>query len=83
MRDRRDTWDGEPIKFGSFSLGDVFDSEIKKLGRFAFRERKSTGDAVAKFVENLLAYSRIWRGIRVKRGRRVDVSRRRRKNWRG
>lgn len=54
MRDRRDTWDGEPIKFGSFSLGDVFDSEIKKLGRFAFRERKSTGDAAAKFVEKFV-----------------------------
>jgi hypothetical protein len=54
MRDCRDNWDGEPIKFGSFSLGDVFDSEIKKMGRFAFRERNSTGDAAAKFVEKFV-----------------------------
>lgn len=32
-------WKGktEEVKFGSFSLGDVFDREIQKFGRFAFR----------------------------------------------
>jgi hypothetical protein len=44
-----------PIKFGSFSLGDVFEGEISKLGRFAFRRRNSSGEAAAKFVENFVS----------------------------
>jgi hypothetical protein len=32
MGDFRDDCEGEPIKFGSFSLGDVFDRETKNWG---------------------------------------------------
>jgi hypothetical protein len=47
-----------PIKFGSFSLGDVFEREISKLGRFAFRKRNSSGEAAAKFVEDFVRLQR-------------------------
>jgi hypothetical protein len=32
-------WKGktDEVKFGSFSLGDVFDREIQKFGRFTFK----------------------------------------------
>jgi hypothetical protein len=43
-----------PIRFGSLSLGDVFEREIKKLGWFAFREKHSTGEAATKFVEEFV-----------------------------
>jgi hypothetical protein len=33
------------IRFGSFSLGDVFESEIQKFGRFAFRGKHSKGES--------------------------------------
>jgi hypothetical protein len=47
-----------PIKFGSFSLGDVFEREISKLGRFVFRNRNSSGEAAAKFVEDFVRLQR-------------------------
>jgi hypothetical protein len=46
--------EGTPIKFGSFSLGDVFEREISKLGRFAFHKRNSSGEAAAKFVDEFV-----------------------------
>jgi hypothetical protein len=33
------------IRFGSFSLGYVFESEIQKFGRFAFRGKHSKGES--------------------------------------
>jgi hypothetical protein len=54
MGDLAEAGTGAPIRFGSFSLGDVFEREIKKLGRFAFREKHSTGEAAAKFVEEFI-----------------------------
>jgi hypothetical protein len=39
------------IRFGSFSLGDVMNQEIQKFGRFAFRDKRSNGEASKKFVE--------------------------------
>jgi hypothetical protein len=41
----------EHIRFGSFSLGDVINSEIKKFGRFALRGRNSSGQAASKFIK--------------------------------
>jgi hypothetical protein len=41
----------EHIRFGSFSLEDVINSEIKKFGRFALRGRNSSGQAASKFIE--------------------------------
>jgi hypothetical protein len=38
-------------KFGTFSIGDVIDGEIQKLGQFALRGKKSSGKAARKFVE--------------------------------
>jgi hypothetical protein len=38
-------------RFGSFSLGDVMNHEIQKFGRFAFRDKRSNGEASKKFVE--------------------------------
>jgi hypothetical protein len=46
--------DCSPIKFGSFSLGDVFEREINKFGRFAFRGKKSTGEASKRFVDEFV-----------------------------
>jgi hypothetical protein len=34
--------------------GDVFEREIKQLGRFAFRDKHSTGEATAKFVDEFV-----------------------------
>jgi hypothetical protein len=42
------------IKFGSFSLGDVFEREIRKLGEFAFRGKHSKGEASRRFVEEFV-----------------------------
>jgi hypothetical protein len=50
--------DETPIKFGSFSLGDVFEREIIKLGRFAFRKKNSSGVAAARFVEDFVRLQR-------------------------
>jgi hypothetical protein len=44
----------ERIRFGSFSLGDVMEHEIRKLGRFAFRDKRSNGNASKNFVEKFL-----------------------------
>jgi hypothetical protein len=47
--------DGEsPIKFGSFSLGDMFEKEIQKFGRFAFRGKHSSGEAPKKFIDEFI-----------------------------
>jgi hypothetical protein len=54
MGDLGEAVTGAPIRFGSFSLGNVFQREIKKLGRFAFQEKHSMGDAVAKFVDEFI-----------------------------
>jgi hypothetical protein len=42
------------IRFGSFSLGDVFESEIQKFGRFAFREKHSKGESSKRFVDEFV-----------------------------
>jgi hypothetical protein len=34
--------------------GDVFERETKQLGRFAFRDKHSTGEAAAKFVDEFV-----------------------------
>lgn len=39
------------FKFGTFSLGDVIDGEIKKFGQFALRGKKFFGKAARKFLE--------------------------------
>jgi hypothetical protein len=54
MGDTVEVGAGTLIRFGSFSLGDVFEREIKRLGRFAFREKHSTGKAAAKFEEEFI-----------------------------
>jgi hypothetical protein len=38
-------------RFGSFSLGDVFDKEIQKKGQFAFRGRQSNVQSSARFID--------------------------------
>jgi hypothetical protein len=42
------------IKFESFSLGDAFEREIRKLGEFAFRGKHSKGEASRRFVEEFV-----------------------------
>jgi hypothetical protein len=42
------------IQFGSFSLGDVFESEIQKFGRFAFRGKHSKGESSKRFVDEFV-----------------------------
>lgn len=44
----------ERIRFGSFSLGDVMEHAIRKLGRFAFRDKRSNGISSKNFVEEFL-----------------------------
>lgn len=38
-------------RFGSFSLGDVFDQEIQKKGQFAFRGRQSNVQSSTRFID--------------------------------
>jgi hypothetical protein len=76
MGDLEDS-DGTPIKFGSFSLGDVFEREITKLGRFAFRKKKSSGAAAERFVEDFVRLQRetrerleqaeVWDGVQLEK----------------
>jgi hypothetical protein len=42
------------LRFGSFSLGDVFEREISKFGRFAFRGKHSKGESSKRFVEEFV-----------------------------
>jgi hypothetical protein len=44
----------DAIRFGSFSLGDVFESEIQKFGRFAFRGTHSKGESSKRFVDEFV-----------------------------
>lgn len=47
-------YESEKIRFGSFSLGDVLNNEIRKLGRFAFRDKRSSGKSSKKFVDEFV-----------------------------
>lgn len=42
------------VVFCSFSLGDVFEREIQKHGRFAFRGKNTSADSSRRFVENFV-----------------------------
>jgi hypothetical protein len=42
------------IRFGSFSLGDVFEREIQKFGRFAFHGKHSKGESSKRFVDEFV-----------------------------
>jgi hypothetical protein len=42
------------IWFGSFSLGDVFEREIQKFGRFAFCGKHSKGESSKRFVDEFV-----------------------------
>jgi hypothetical protein len=44
----------DTIKCGSFSLGDVMNHEIRKFGSFAFRDKRTSGDASKRFVEEFM-----------------------------
>jgi hypothetical protein len=44
----------QELKFGSFSLRDVFNREIQKHGRFAIRGKHTSADPSRKFVEGFL-----------------------------
>jgi hypothetical protein len=44
----------EKIRFESFSLGDVMEHEIRKLGRFAFHDKRSNGNASKNFVDEFV-----------------------------
>jgi hypothetical protein len=45
---------GAELKFGTFSLGDVFEQEIRRLSEFAFRGKHTKGEASKRFVEDFV-----------------------------
>jgi hypothetical protein len=49
MREREDDYE-QCIRFGSFSLEDVFEQEIRSHGHLAFRGNQSRNQSAARFV---------------------------------
>jgi hypothetical protein len=45
---------GSELQFGSFSLGDVFEQEIRRFGEFAFRGKHTKGEASRRFVKDFV-----------------------------
>jgi hypothetical protein len=53
---------GAELKFGTFSLGDVFEQEIRRLDEFAFRGKHTKGEASRRFVEDFVRNQQDMRG---------------------
>jgi hypothetical protein len=51
MREREDDYE-QSVHFGLFSLGDVFEQEIRSHGHLAFRGKQSHNQSVARFVSS-------------------------------